>query len=89
MSERQTEPRTVECTVQFDNSEPQVITVVTEHFVDSWFTTKFQFRMDGATATLQKIETGGTYYVKQNEPAREQAHKTVKDLPFVQAVEMF
>ena len=83
------EPNIKNCTVSYNNSEPKRITVVTEHFVDDLFNTEFTFKMVGSTAELDTIATySDKYYVQQNEPAREKAIQTVKDLPFVQGVKL-
>jgi hypothetical protein len=83
------EPQTFDCTVTYSNSEARSIKVVTQHFVDGWYMTTFEFRMTGSTAVLFKIRPpGSTIDLEQSKPAWNQARETVKELPFVQAVEM-
>lgn len=75
--------------VSYADAEPQKITVRTKRRSGEFlYYTEYEYRMNGSTASLVRIEPDGeAYLVEDNAGTREAARQAVAELPFVQAVE--
>lgn len=74
--------------VRFKQGEPTQITLTVRHLVDDWVSTDFTFDVSDGVASIRGIEPQGeTYWVQQNETAREKAYRTVEEIPIVERVD--